>query len=125
MGAVYEAEHQGTPECVAVKVIHPSHLKPKSDAASRFRREARAASAIESEHIVAVIDAGTDEATGISYLVMERLSGQDLQQRVDQAGPLRIDGALCVAAQALMGLAKAHEANIVHRDIKPANIFLT
>jgi uncharacterized protein YjbI with pentapeptide repeats len=124
MGAVYEAEQEGAPRRVAVKVIHGRHLGPDSDAASRFRREGRAASAIDSEHIVAVLDAGADEATGVLYLVMEHLSGQDLQKRVDHGGPLRVDAALCIAAQALMGLAKAHEAEIVHRDIKPANLFL-
>ncbi len=124
MGAVYEAEHAGTGRRVAVKLIRGHLLERSRDAESRFRREAKAAATTESPHIVAVLDAGQDEATGDLYLVMEQLHGEDLQHLVDRVGPLPPDVALRVAAQALAGLAKAHEAGIVHRDVKPANLFL-
>ncbi|WP_437923013.1 protein kinase [Sorangium sp. So ce291] len=124
MGAVYEAEHATAHRRVAVKVMSGRPLTAGGDGVQRFRREARAASAIDSEHIVQVLDAGTDEATGISYIAMELLRGEDLQQRIDASGPLPPDVALRVGAQALAGLQKAHEARIVHRDIKPANLFL-
>jgi eukaryotic-like serine/threonine-protein kinase len=124
MGAVYEAEHTGTGRRVAVKLIHGRLVERSGDAESRFRREARAAGATESPHIVAILDAGKDEDTGDLYLVMEHLRGEDLQHLVDRVGPLPPAVALRVAAQALAGLAKAHEAGIVHRDVKPANLFL-
>ena len=124
MGAVYEARATGTQERVAVKVMNSRLLELGGDGIHRFRREARAASAVDSKHIVRVIEFGDDEATGLLYLVMEHLEGEDLQHLVDRRGPLVPDAALRVAAQALIGLQKAHEARIIHRDIKPANLFL-
>ncbi|KYG03139.1 serine/threonine-protein kinase [Sorangium cellulosum] len=124
MGSVYEAEHTTTQLRVAIKVLSTRHLLPGSEGVKRLRREARAASAIDSEHIVQVLDAGTDEETDTSYIAMERLHGKDLQQRIDAVGPLPPDVVLRIGAQALAGLQKAHEARIVHRDIKPANLFL-
>src|SRR5262249_26240475 len=102
MGSVYEAEHQGTRRRVAVKVID-RRLLLDGDGVHRFRREARAAGAIDSEHIVPVLDSGTCEKTGLLYLVMEYLKGADLQHLIDRTGPIAPSAALCVAAQALMG----------------------
>ncbi|WP_437643454.1 serine/threonine-protein kinase [Sorangium sp. So ce362] len=124
MGSVYEAEHTTTQRRVAIKVINRRHLLPGGEGEQRLRREARAASAIDSEHIAQVLDAGIDDATGTAYIAMERLHGRDLQQRIDAGGPLPPDVALRIGAQALAGLQKTHEARIVHRDIKPANLFL-
>jgi serine/threonine-protein kinase len=124
MGAVYEAEHCGTGRRVAVKVIHGHLLERSTGAVARFRREARAAGAVENPHVVEVLDSGEDDETGDLYLVMEHLRGEDLQHLVDRVGPLLPAVALRIAAQALAGLATAHEAGIVHRDIKPANLFL-
>ncbi len=124
MGSVYEAEHTGTRERVAVKLIRTEKLGSGSEAESRFRREALAASAIDSPHIVRILDSGADEATGDHYLVMEYLVGEDLRALVDRVGPLPAGVALRIAGQALVGLHAAHQAGIVHRDIKPANLFL-
>jgi serine/threonine-protein kinase len=124
MGSVYEARHTGTSRRVAVKLIRPDKLAPGSTAESRFRREARAAGAIQSPHIVEILDSGTDETTGHLYLVMEHLAGEDLKHLLDRAGRLPYEVALRIAGQALVGLAKAHAAGVVHRDIKPANLFL-
>jgi serine/threonine-protein kinase len=124
MGSVYEAEHCETRERVAVKVLHSHLLQSGSDGPQRFRREAEAAIAIGGDHIVRVLDAGTDEATGQLYLVTECLDGEDLQRLLDRVGPLVPDAALRIALQALVGLCDAHEARVVHRDIKPANLFL-
>jgi serine/threonine-protein kinase len=122
MGAVYEAQHVDTGRRLAVKVIHRELI---NDAIlARFEREARAAGAIETQHIAEVIDAGKDAASGTPYLVMEYLEGEDLQHLLERLGPLPPDLALRIAAQACLGLAKAHEASVVHRDIKPGNIFL-
>ena len=124
MGSVYEAEQVDTSRRVAVKIMHSHLLKPGSEGARRFCREARAASAVASDHIIHVFDSGIDEATGLSYLAMEYLNGEDLQRLSERTGPLAPDSALRIVAQALVGLQKAHEARIVHRDIKPANLFL-
>src|SRR6185436_18077089 len=106
MGAVYEAEQVATLERVAVKVIHGHLLKPGSDGPRRFRREAQAASAVNSDYIIEVFDSGVDGATGLLYLVMEYLEGEDLQHLSERVGPLAPDGALRVAAQVLVGLQK-------------------
>jgi serine/threonine-protein kinase len=124
MGSVYEARDSGTQQRVAVKVISERLLLAGRDAVRRFRREARAASAIDHEHIVRVLDSGSDEASGQLYLVMEYLEGEDLQKMIDRCGPLDVPVALSIAVQALEGLRMAHVSGIIHRDIKPANLFL-
>ncbi len=122
MGAVYEAVAQNTGTHLAVKVLH--HHLADGEAAQRFRREADAARRIKSDHIVRIVDAGTCAATGHLFLVTELLDGCDLQQWLDQYGPLALRGALRVVAHALRGLSEAHAARVIHRDIKPANLFL-
>jgi serine/threonine-protein kinase len=124
MGAVYEARHIGTGRRVAVKVILNNAQDRKAEAHARFQREAKAAGAIESMHIAQVLDTGVDAQAGHPYLVMEYLSGDNLQSLLERAGPLHPDLAMRIVAQACLGLQKAHEAGIVHRDVKPANIFL-
>lgn len=126
MGSVYEARHRGTGRRVAVKVISGGALeRGAGDMIRRFEREAMATGAIESQYIAHALDTGVDPASGAPYLVMELLAGEDLQQTLRRVGPLMPDVALRVAAQACLGLQKAHEAGVVHRDIKPANLFLT
>ena len=124
MGAVYEAEHTGTGRRVAVKVISNIELAKRSDVALRFQREARAAGTVETQHIVQVFDTGTDAQTGMPYIVMELMAGEDLQQLVRRLGCLHPELALRLVGQACVGLLKAHEAGVTHRDIKPANLFL-
>ena len=121
MGAVYEAEHMGIGKKVAVKFISRENAR-ENTVASRFAREARAASAIESEHIVSVFDAGTDD--GRPFIVMELLRGEDFGQRLRRLGKIPPDEAVHVIAQVLRGLADAHDAGIIHRDLKPDNVFL-
>ncbi|MEO8875672.1 MAG: serine/threonine-protein kinase [Polyangiaceae bacterium] len=121
MGAVYEAEHLGIGRKVAIKFISRENAR-ENTVASRFAREARAASAIESEHIVSVFDAGTDD--GRPFIVMELLRGEDFGARLRRLGKIPPDDALHVIAQVLRGLADAHEAGIIHRDLKPDNVFL-
>jgi serine/threonine-protein kinase len=122
MGAVYEGCHLEIGKRVAIKVLSP-HLAQSEEAERRFRREARAASAVESEHIVQVFDVGRDVTVGL-FMVMELLSGEDLQRRLDREGPLPVDVAADIACQTLRALSKAHAAGVIHRDLKPANLFL-
>ncbi len=124
MGAVYEGEHVEIGKRVAIKVIEHEHAR-SSELAARFRREARAASAVESEHIVQVFDVGQDDAVGL-YMVMELLVGEDLSSRLEKAGgKIPVEEAVTIATQAGRALGKAHAAGVVHRDLKPANLFLT
>ncbi|WP_437655252.1 serine/threonine-protein kinase [Sorangium sp. So ce1182] len=123
MGAVYQAEHTGTGRRVALKVI-TGELASRQDIVDRFWREAKAAGRIDTDHITQVLDSGVDRDMNLPYLVMEFLSGEDLQGFLKKTGPIAPDVALRVIAQACLGLRKAHEAGVVHRDIKPANLFL-
>ncbi|WP_437338781.1 protein kinase domain-containing protein [Sorangium sp. So ce394] len=124
MGAVYEAQLAASERRVAVKVMHGAALQGGGLALKRFQREARTVAMLDDPHIVSVIDAGADPATGAPFMVMERLEGEDLHQRLRRAGALAPEAALRIAAQACRGLSRAHEMRIVHRDIKPANLFL-
>ena len=76
MGVVCEAQHLEIGKRLAIKLIDAS-LAGMSDIAQRFRQEARAASLVESQHIVQVFDVGTDDRLGL-YLVMEYLTGRDI-----------------------------------------------
>lgn len=124
MGVVWEAEHTGVGRRVAVKLLHKSLLDKETSLLNRLQREARLAGSLDSPHIAAVLDTGIDPASGSPYLVMEYLVGEDLQTLITRATRLPPALAMRIAAQACLGLKKAHEANIIHRDVKPANMFL-
>src|SRR5262245_7883256 len=103
MGTVYEAVHIETDRRRAIKMMHP-HLFQSDEMRERFKREARIAAQIESEHIVDVTDAGVDEATGTPFLVMELLRGEDLGARLKRLGrlpPLEVLACMQQAAAAL------------------------
>jgi serine/threonine protein kinase len=122
MGVVVAAWHLELEQRVAVKFLHPLAME-RPDTAERFRREARSAAKIRSEHVARVIDVGIMEG-GLPYMVMEHLEGHDLSQEMDQVGLLAISDSIDFLLQALEALAEAHAAGIVHRDLKPANLFL-
>jgi serine/threonine-protein kinase len=124
MGAVYEATDTATGYRVAVKIVTADVARDEV-LMSRFEREARAAMAIDTPHIVRTFAAGRDTSTGLPFAVMEYLEGEDGRHVMKRLGQLPYDLALRIVAQACLGLQKAHEHNIIHRDIKPANFFLT
>src|SRR5688572_30956472 len=99
MGAVYEAEDAEQGRRVAVKIMNAEIAHSRS-ALERFEREARAVSAIQTEHIVRVLDTGMDRETGAPFLVMELLRGEDLAQLLSRLGPLPPRLALRIVAQA-------------------------
>ena len=124
MGAVYSAVHIGTNRRVALKVILGDGARHSPDVIARFVREAKAAGAIDTQHIVQVLDFGVDEEQGVPYLAMEFLAGEDLDHLMERLGPLSPELAIRIVGQACLGLQKAHDAGVVHRDIKPANLYL-
>ncbi len=122
MGTVFEALNTTIGKRVAMKFVDAA-LTQNKDTVDRFQREAQAASAAESAHIVEIFDSGFTEDE-IPYIVMELLRGEDLGHRIKRCGRLELGEALHVAAQILRGLHRAHETGIVHRDLKPDNVFL-
>ncbi|MFO0615318.1 MAG: serine/threonine-protein kinase [Polyangiaceae bacterium] len=124
MGSVYEAHHAGTGRRVAIKVISTGDITKDAQLVGRFQREAKAAGAIDTLHICQVLDTGTDPDSGLPFMVMEYMAGEDVQQLFQRVGVISPDLALRIVAQTCLGLQKAHESGVVHRDIKPANLFL-
>ena len=119
MGEVFLARDERLGRDVAIKLL-PRDAASAPQAIERFRREARAASAISHPNIITVFDVG--EVDGIWYLAMELVRGRTLAE--DRGTPWPIAQAADVLAQGATALAAAHEAGIVHRDIKPANIMV-
>ena len=123
MGTVYEALNTHIGKRVAMKFVD-AELARNKESVARFQREAEAASAVESAHIVTIFDSGSTD-DGLPFLVMELLRGEDLGHLLRKVGRLELEPALDITAQILRGLCRAHEAGIVHRDLKPDNVFLT
>ena len=123
MGAVFEARDTRLDRRVAIKVLLP-RLVSSATAAERFKREARAATRITSEHVVKVLEIG-DLQDRTPFLVMEYLEGQDLRAVLREHGPLPPRQAVDYVLQALQAVAEGHMAAVIHRDLKPSNLFLT
>src|SRR6476659_3745150 len=121
MGEVYRARDTRLERDVAIKIL-PARLSGDPAALTRFEREAKSVAALSHPSILAIFDVGT--ADGVSYAVMELLTGETLRARLAD-GPLPVRKALDYAIQISNGLGAAHQKGIVHRDLKPENLFLT
>jgi serine/threonine protein kinase len=121
MSNVYLAEHVLMQRRVAIKVL-PEHRVADASYLARFHFEGQAVAALDHPNIVRAYDLGSEGR--IHYLVMEYVEGSDLEELIEQSGPLPYHLAARYISQAAIGLAHAHQAGLVHRDIKPANLLV-
>lgn len=121
MGEVYRAQDVRLGRDVAIKVL-PEGLADTAEGLARFEREARVLAALSHPNLLSIFDVGTDQ--GISFAVIEFLSGETLQEHMRRS-PIPLARALEIGAAVAEGLAVAHTNGVVHRDLKPSNIFLT
>jgi serine/threonine protein kinase len=125
MALIYRAEHIKLRREVALKVLRPLY-SGFSNEIRRFFEEARAVNEIDHPHIIDILDFIQDDMVKppLVYMVMELLSGQDLESVITQKGPLDPRTTLAIAEQAVEALIAIHSKNILHRDLKPSNIFI-
>jgi hypothetical protein len=127
LGEVWRASHRMLARPAAIKLIKPEMLgtisqRGAAGVVKRFRREAEAASFLQSPHTIRLYDFGETRA-GTFYFVMELLDGLDLETLVRRHGPLPPERVIHLLRQACHSLAEAHDQGLVHRDVKPANIY--
>lgn len=121
MGVVYEAFHAKLRQRIALKI--PFSSKLSTTASARLFREARVAAGIDPSRTARVFDVGSLD-DGTPFLVLEKLDGENLAQRLARTGRLSVADAAGFIAEACLGLAEVHRRGIVHRDIKPSNLFI-
>src|ERR1700682_3897731 len=122
MGEVYQAHDNKLGRDVAIKVL-PEAFAHDPERLSRFQREAKMLAALNHPNIATIH--GLEQSGGTSYLVMELVSGDTLQERVKREGSMPVEEALTIAKQIAEAFEAAHEKNIIHRDLKPANVKVT
>jgi serine/threonine-protein kinase len=122
MGVVYQCRHKIIDKRVALKILR-ADLARDAEVTERFLMEAKAASAIQDEHIISISDFG-QLPDGAAYFVMEFLEGTPLALLAGGGMPMPLTRIIRIALQLSEGLAAAHQLGIVHRDLKPDNVFL-
>jgi serine/threonine-protein kinase len=122
MSDVYEAEHRDIGKAVAIKVLHRERAGDRR-AVARLAREARVVATLQHSNICQIYDLGrlTD---GRPFLVMDRLHGETLGERLDREGTLSTGLLIDITVQLLTALVAVHRVGVIHRDLKPDNIFL-
>ncbi|MGB6198463.1 MAG: protein kinase [Candidatus Acidiferrales bacterium] len=122
MGEVYRARDTRLGRDVAIKVL-PETFARDIERLSRFQREAKMLASLNHPNIATIH--GFEQSNGTSYLVMELVPGETLQQQIAREGPLPLEEALGICGQIAEALEAAHEKGIIHRDLKPANVKVT
>jgi len=121
MGSVWRAEHLVLHSDVAIKLIR-GRGEDAAALEARFIKEARAAAALRSPHVVQILDYGVHEGT--PFMAMELLEGESLAQRLRRQGRLDVGEVSRIVSHVARAIHKAHEHAVVHRDLKPDNVFL-
>jgi serine/threonine-protein kinase len=121
MGEVYEASHVSSGEPAAVKVLAPTLIRD-GKSARRFLRELQIAAALESPHLVKVLEVAP-ASSSVPYLAMERLRGDSLADILREVSRLKLEQVVTMIEQLAKGIGVAHRAGVVHRDLKPRNVF--
>jgi serine/threonine-protein kinase len=122
MGIVFEAEHLRLKQRCAIKMLSPEMLR-ETEIIHRFEREARASALLKSPHVTRVTDVATT-AAGVPYIVMELLTGHDLDGELQARRTVPYPEAVDYVLQACAAVSEAHTAGIIHRDLKPGNLFV-
>jgi urea transport system substrate-binding protein len=121
MGLVFEAEDTLLRRQVALKVMKPE-IAIKADHRQRFLQEARSGAAIPHDNIATVFQVGLEN--NVPYLAMQFLQGESLGERLIREGKIPVEEAFRIMREVALGIAAAHESDLIHRDIKPDNIWL-
>jgi tetratricopeptide (TPR) repeat protein/predicted Ser/Thr protein kinase len=119
MGAVYKAKDRELGRLVALKVIRPE-LAANPDILARFKQEILLSSKVTHRNVVRIYDLG--DASGLKFITMEYVEGEDLRHALREHGKLGVNDAVDIIEQVFSGLGAAHREGILHRDLKPGNI---
>lgn len=123
MGTVYEVEQKSTGRRRALKVLNAKFARdPKGR--DRFAREAKLTASAQSDHVVQVLSAGVDEESGVPWIAMELLEGEELAAKIAKGWRPTASERAEYLRQLGEGLGAAHRAGLVHRDLKPENVFM-
>ncbi len=121
MARVYEARHVMLGRRVAIKTLRPEY-RDHAGVRQRFARESQALALLKHQHVVDVITVG--EHRGAPYLVMEFLTGEDLERRIAARGAMAVEEALAVVIPVCAAVQTAHDRGLIHRDLKPSNVMI-
>src|SRR5262245_32503689 len=117
MGRVWRATDLRLGEAVAIKLMEPGLVGTEALRA-RFLREAQTAAKLRGPNVVQILDSSVDLFTGVPYIAMELLRGEDLAERIER-GPLSVDETIAILGDVCAAIGRAHRMGIVHRDLKP------
>ncbi len=121
MGIVFKARQEGLNRIVALKILK-DRVEANDEQVQRFQREARAASRMNHQNIVSIIEVGN--ADGLHYLVMDYLEGIPLDEIIEDDGRIEPKRGMRLMEQITDAIAYAHSCNVVHRDLKPSNVIV-